>query len=61
MGRACNTSAAKRNAQRLFEGMQEGKTRVGRPRCKRVDIINMDLAETVCDKASIGLAEDNDL
>jgi hypothetical protein len=35
----------KRNAYRLLVGMPEGKRPLGRPRCKWVDNIRMDLEE----------------
>jgi hypothetical protein len=42
MGRAYSTNVAKRNAYRIFVGKPEGKTALGRPRCKWVDNIKMD-------------------
>jgi hypothetical protein len=33
----------KRNAYRIVVGKPEGKTPLGRPRCRRVDNIKMDL------------------
>jgi hypothetical protein len=35
----------KRNAYRLLVGEQEGKRALGRPRCRRVDNIRMDLGK----------------
>jgi hypothetical protein len=45
MGRACSTNGAKRSACGILVGKPEGKRPLGRPRCKRVDSINMDLRE----------------
>jgi hypothetical protein len=45
MVRACSTNGEKRNAYRIFVGKSEEKTPVGRPRCKWVDNIKMDLRE----------------
>jgi hypothetical protein len=39
------TRMEKRNAYRLFEGKPEGKRPLGRPRCRWVDNIKMDLRE----------------
>jgi hypothetical protein len=36
---------AKRSACRIFEGKPEGKRLLGRPRCRWVDIIKIDLGE----------------
>jgi hypothetical protein len=49
MGRACSTNGAKRNAYRLLVGKPEGKRPLGRPRCRWVDNIKMDLRETEWD------------
>jgi hypothetical protein len=46
MGRACSTNGEKRNAYRILLGMSEGKRPLGRPRCRWVDNINIDLRET---------------
>jgi hypothetical protein len=43
MGRACSTNGAKRNAYRLLVGKPEGKRPLGRPRCRLVDNIKIDL------------------
>jgi hypothetical protein len=45
MGRACRTNGAKRNAYRILVGKPEGKKPLGRPRCRWVDIIKIDLRE----------------
>jgi hypothetical protein len=48
----------KRNAYRLLVGKSEGKSPLGRPRCKWVDIIRMDLGEVGwSDVDWIGLAQ----
>jgi hypothetical protein len=48
----------KRNAYRLLEGKPEGKRPLGRPRCKWVDNIRMDLGEVGWgDVDWIGLAQ----
>jgi hypothetical protein len=43
MDRACNTSGDKRNAYRILVGKTEGKTPLGRARCRGMDNIKMDL------------------
>jgi hypothetical protein len=49
----------KRNAYRLFVGKPDGKRPLGRPRCRWVDNIRMDLGEVGCgDVDWIGLAKD---
>jgi hypothetical protein len=49
MGGSCSTNGEKRNAYRLLVGKPEGKRRLGRPRCRWVDNIRMDLGEVgVC-------------
>jgi hypothetical protein len=45
MGRACSTNGAKRNAYRILVGKPEGKKPLGRPRCRWVDNIKIDLRE----------------
>jgi hypothetical protein len=45
MGRACSTNGEKRNAYRIFLGKPDGKRPLGRPRCRLVDNIKMDLRE----------------
>jgi hypothetical protein len=49
----------KGNAYRLLVGKPEGKRPLGRPRCRWVDNIRMDLGEVGrCDVDWIGLAKD---
>jgi hypothetical protein len=49
----------KRNAYRLLVGNPEGKRPLGRPRCRWVDNIRMDLGEVGWDDVDwIGLAQD---
>jgi hypothetical protein len=49
----------KRIAYRLLEGKPEGRRTLGKPRCRWVDNIRMDLGETVWgDVDWIGLAQD---
>jgi hypothetical protein len=43
MGRGCSTNVVKRNAYRLLVGKPEGNRPLGRPRCRWVDNIKMDL------------------
>jgi hypothetical protein len=43
MGRKCSTNGEKRNAYRLLVGEPEGKRTPGRPRCRWMDSIKMDL------------------
>jgi hypothetical protein len=51
----------KRNEYRLLAGKPEGKRQLGRPRCKWVNNIKMDLAEIGwCGANWIGLAQDRD-
>jgi hypothetical protein len=45
MGRACSTNWENWNAYRILVGKLDGKRPVGRPRCRRVDNIKMDLRE----------------
>jgi hypothetical protein len=57
MGRACSMNGAKRNACKILVGKSEGKTSLGKPRCREVDNIKLDLRETGCDNiVSIDLA-----
>jgi hypothetical protein len=44
MGGPCSTNG-ERNAYRLLVGKPEGKRPLGRPRCRWVDNIRMDLGE----------------
>jgi hypothetical protein len=46
MGRACSTDGEKRNSCRILIGKSEGKIPLGRPRCRWMDNIKMDLRET---------------
>jgi hypothetical protein len=49
----------KRNLYRLLVGKPEGKRKLGRPRCRWMDNIEMDLLEIVLDVVDwIGLAQD---
>jgi hypothetical protein len=49
----------KRNAYRLLLGKPEGRRPLGRPRCRWVDNIRMDLGQVGCgDVDWIGLAQD---
>jgi hypothetical protein len=51
----------KRNAYRLLVGKPEGKRPLGRPTCRCVDNIKMDLLEIGWDGVDwIGLAQDRD-
>jgi hypothetical protein len=43
MRRACSTNGETRNAYRILVGKPEGKKLLGRPRCKWVDNIKIDL------------------
>jgi hypothetical protein len=45
MGRTCNTNGEKRNAYTILMGKPEGKKPLGRPRCRWVDNIKMNLIE----------------
>jgi hypothetical protein len=45
MGRTCSTNGEKRNTYGILVGKPEGKRALGRPRCKLVNIIKMDLRE----------------
>jgi hypothetical protein len=45
MRRACSTNGEKRNAYRILVGKPEGKRPLGRPRCRWVDTIKMNLRE----------------
>jgi hypothetical protein len=52
---------AKRNACRILVRKPEGKRPLGRPRCKSVDIVKMDLKETGWDGMDwIDLAQHRD-
>jgi hypothetical protein len=43
MSRSCSTNGAKENAYRKLVGKPEGKRPQGRPRCRLVDNIKMNL------------------
>jgi hypothetical protein len=43
MGRACSTNGEKMNLYRILVGKPEGKGPLGRPRCRWVDDIKIDL------------------
>jgi hypothetical protein len=45
MGRACSTNGERMNACRILVGKSEGKKPLGRPRCRWVDNIKIDLRE----------------
>jgi hypothetical protein len=45
IGGPCSTKGGKRKAYRLLVGKPEGKSPLGRPRRRWVDIIRMDLEE----------------
>jgi hypothetical protein len=59
MGRACSTNREKRNPYRILAGEPGEKRPLGRPRCRRVDNIKIDLREIGCDDMDwIDLAQD---
>jgi hypothetical protein len=61
MGRACSTNGETRNAYRILVGEPEGKRPLGRPRCRWVENIKMDLREIEWDGMDwIDLAQDRD-
>jgi hypothetical protein len=61
MGWACSTNWVKRNAYRVLVGKPEGKRLLGRPRCRWVDNIKIDLREIGLDGMNwIDLAQDRD-
>jgi hypothetical protein len=61
MGTACSTNGEKMNAYRILVGNPEGKRPLGRPRCRWVDNIKMDLREIGLDgKDWMDLAQDRD-
>jgi hypothetical protein len=61
VGGTCSTNWGKRNAYRLLVGKPEGKRPLGRPSCRRVDNIKMDLLEIGWGGVDwIGLAQDRD-
>jgi hypothetical protein len=61
MGRACRTYGEKRNAYGVSVGKPEGKRTQGRPKCRWVDNVKMDLKEIGWDGMDwFGLAQDRD-
>jgi hypothetical protein len=59
MGRPCSTNGEKRNTYRLLVGKPERKRPLGRPRCRWVDNIRIDLGEVGWSGVDwIGLAKD---
>jgi transposase len=61
MGRACSTNGVKGDAYRILVGKSEGKRPLGRPRCRWVDNIKIDLREIRLDGVAwIYLAHDMD-
>jgi hypothetical protein len=61
MGRACSTNGVNRNAYGLLVGKPEGRRPLGRPRCRWLDNIRMNLVEVGWgDVDWIGLAQDRD-
>jgi hypothetical protein len=61
MGGACSTNGDKRNSYRILAGKPEGKSPLGRPRCRWVDNIKMDLREIGCDEVDwIDMVQDKD-
>jgi hypothetical protein len=61
MGRAYSTNGEKRNAYRILVRKPEEKRPLGRPRCRWVDNIKMDLRETGwCVMDWIDLSQDRD-
>jgi hypothetical protein len=61
MDRACSTNGEKRNTFRILVGKPEGKRPVGRPRCRWVGNIKIDLREIGWDGMDwVDLAQDRD-
>jgi hypothetical protein len=61
MGRACRTNREKKNAYRILVAKPEGKRPRGRPRCKWVDNIKIDLREVGWDGMDrVDMAQDRD-
>ena len=48
MGGACSTYGERRDVYRVLMGKPEGKSQLGRPRCRWEDNIKMDLQEMGC-------------
>jgi hypothetical protein len=58
MSRACSTNGERKNACRIMVGKPEGRRPLGRPKCRWVDSIKMDLREIGWDGMdSINLAQ----
>jgi hypothetical protein len=58
-GGPCSTNGEKRNAYRLLVGKPEGKRPLGKPRCRWVDNIRMNLGEVGWGNVDwIGLVKD---
>jgi hypothetical protein len=61
VGGACSANGEKRNEYTLLEGKTEGKRPLGRPICRWVDNIKMDLAEIgLVSLDWIGVSHDRD-
>ena len=61
MGGACSTYEDRRGVYKVLVWKPEGKSPLGRPRCKWEDNIKMDLKEVGCGSMDwIELAEDRD-
>jgi hypothetical protein len=61
MGRACSTNGGKRNAYMILVGKPEGKRPFGRPNCRYVDNIKIDLREIGWDGVDwTDMAQDRD-
>jgi hypothetical protein len=59
VGGACGTNGEERNVYRLLVGKPEGKRPLGRPRCRWIDKIMIDLVEMGLGGVDwIGLAQD---
>jgi hypothetical protein len=59
VGGICGTNREKRNVYRLFVGKPEGKGQLGRPRCRWIYNIKMDLPEIGLGVVDwIGLSQD---
>jgi hypothetical protein len=54
MGRGCSTNGEIRNAYRILMRKPVGKRPLGRPRCRWVDNIKMDLRDIGSDVVTIG-------
>jgi hypothetical protein len=61
MGRACSTNGEKRNVYRILLGRLEEMRPLGRPKCRCVENIEMDLREIGWDDMDwIDVAQDRD-